>query len=171
MAWTLNNGLWFTFFAVEILLDDHTVQWRPKQRPNSWTYKFVEVSGLNIESSQVFMYNVYLHYNPVSNHFCSRRGEPVSRGDCEYQGVKLWRLLPRLTSKNSASENSITCTPGTYPLIYLSTLVIKTIFRAQNPPLSLSPLTNKEPKITLHSIKIKSKSKVKCLMARSLKGQ
>ncbi len=91
----------------------------------------------------------------------------VNKGDCEYQGGKLLRLLPRLTSKNSVSEISIASTPGTYPLIYLSTLVIKTIFRAQNPPLSLSPLTNKEPKITLHSIKIKSKSKVKCLMARS----
>ncbi len=56
-------------------------------KPNSWTYNFVEVSGHNLDSSQTWSYRIQcLHYQPVSNHFCSRDGggggvKSVGRGD------------------------------------------------------------------------------------------
>ncbi len=72
------------------------------QKPNSWTYKFVEVSEHNLESSQTWGFHIQcLHYKPVSNHFFSRERE--GRGDCEKQGGKLLRLL----SKNSASIKGV----------------------------------------------------------------
>ncbi len=60
-----------------------------KPEGNSWTYKFVEVSGHNLESSQTCGFCVQcLHYKPVWNHFCSGEGgggrgrvKSVSRGD------------------------------------------------------------------------------------------
>ncbi len=40
------------------------------QRPNSWTYNFVEVSGHKLERSQTWGFLIQcLHYRPVSNHF------------------------------------------------------------------------------------------------------
>ncbi len=76
---------------------------RTAQKPNSWTYNFVEVSGHNLDSSQTWGLRVtmftlqtsfkplflgvilkvlrlevsalqYLHYKPVSNHFFSGGG-------------------------------------------------------------------------------------------------
>ncbi len=47
----------------------------PLQKPNSWTYNFVEVSGHNLESSQTWGFHIQcLQYTPVSisNHFSSR---------------------------------------------------------------------------------------------------
>ena len=64
-------------------------------KSNSWVYNFVEVSGHNPESSQTWGFHI-LHYKPVSNHFCSRGGVKSVRGDCEFQGEKLLRLLSQL---------------------------------------------------------------------------
>ncbi len=59
--------------------------WRKR---NSWTYNFAAVSGHKLESSQTWGSRwQWLHYKPVSNHFCSRGkgegGKLLSRGDCE----------------------------------------------------------------------------------------
>ncbi len=52
-----------------------TTSFNSHQKPNSWMYNLVEVSGHNLESSQTWDFRIqYLHYKPVSNHFCSRRG-------------------------------------------------------------------------------------------------
>jgi hypothetical protein len=41
------------------------------QKPNSWTYNFVDVSMHNLESSQTCVFRIQcLDYKPVSNHFC-----------------------------------------------------------------------------------------------------
>ncbi len=45
-------------------------------KPNSWTYRFVEVSGHKLESSQTQSLRIQLlYYKPVSNQFWSRGGE------------------------------------------------------------------------------------------------
>jgi hypothetical protein len=55
-------------------------------------YNLVEVSGHNLENSQI--------YKPVSIHFCSKGGvKSVSGGDCEQQGGKLVRLLSQLHTR------------------------------------------------------------------------
>ena len=67
-----------------------------EQKPNLWTYYFVEVSGHNFETYQTWGFRIqYLHFKLVSNHFCSRgRGVKSSRSSCEYQGGKhLWLML------------------------------------------------------------------------------
>ncbi len=56
------------------------------QKPNSWTYNFVQVSGHNLESSQTGGFRVqFLQYKRVSNSFCSGGGgvKYVSTGDFE----------------------------------------------------------------------------------------
>ncbi len=64
-------------------------------KPNSWTYSFAEISGHNLEISQTWGFRIQrLHYKTVTNHFCSNKS--VSRGDCEQQGGKLWRILSHL---------------------------------------------------------------------------
>jgi hypothetical protein len=59
------------------------------QKPNSWTYNFVEISGYNLESYQNWGFCIQrLHHTPNSNHFfsgCGGGGGVKSgiRGDCE----------------------------------------------------------------------------------------
>ncbi len=56
------------------------------QRPNSWTYNFVEVSGhiLRVLRFEVSVYNVYIT-NQLQSIFSPGGGgvKSVSRGDCE----------------------------------------------------------------------------------------
>jgi hypothetical protein len=50
--------------------------WCTVLKPTSWMYSLVEVSGHNLESSDLrFPYTMFkVHYEPVSTHFCSREG-------------------------------------------------------------------------------------------------
>jgi hypothetical protein len=65
------------------------------QKPNSWTYNFVEISGHNLESSQAWGFRIHcLHYKPVSTHICSRgRGSKIRQN--------------RTVTVNSKEENSL----------------------------------------------------------------
>ncbi len=80
------------------------------QKPDSWTYNFVEVSGHNLESSQTWGFRIQcLHYKPVPNSLLLRGGRGVkfvSRGR--------WLLIARrktlrtfvpITSENSAFKS------------------------------------------------------------------
>ncbi len=70
------------------------------QKPNSWTYNFVEVSGHNFERSQTWCFRSQcLHYNQFQATFFLGGGgvvKSVCRSDCEWKGGKLWRLLSQL---------------------------------------------------------------------------
>ncbi len=74
-------------------------------KPNSETYNFVEIFGL--ESSQTWGFNGYNVYitNQFQTTFAQRGGggvKSVRRGDCEWQGGTL-KTFVSITSKNSAS--------------------------------------------------------------------
>ncbi len=73
------------------------------QKPNSWMYNFVEVSGHNLESSQTWDFRLQcLHYKPVSNHFCSKgEGEENPLLEVTVNSKKENSFVP-ITSKNSA---------------------------------------------------------------------
>ncbi len=48
--------------------------WKLGMKPNSWTYNFVEVSRLNLQSSQTWGFRIQCsHYEPVSNYFWNRQ--------------------------------------------------------------------------------------------------
>ncbi len=90
-------------------LEHQMTFWCAFLKPNSWTYKIVEVSGHNLESSQTWGFRIQcLHYKPVSNHFCSGGG-----GGEAVKSVWKWRLWIQrrktlltsvpITSKNSPS--------------------------------------------------------------------
>ncbi len=66
-----------------------------EQKPNSWTYNFVEVSGHNLESSQTWGFPIQCLPGWVKS---------VSRGDCEYQGG---RLLPQLRTRIRPQDSQI----------------------------------------------------------------
>ncbi len=55
---------------------------------NSWTYNFVEVSGHNLGSSQTWGFHIqWIHYQPVSNHFCCTKCLKKSPAE----SANLWR--------------------------------------------------------------------------------
>ncbi len=72
--WANQIQIKYTNHAIKISTAD--VKYRyPVLKSNSWTYNFVEVSGLDLESSHIWGFHTQcLHYKPVSNHFCSGGG-------------------------------------------------------------------------------------------------
>ncbi len=75
-----------------------------EQKPNSWTFNFVEVSVHNLESSQTWGFRIQcFHYKPVPNHFFSRGGGSKMRWLWEARRKTLQNFVP-ITSKNSASD-------------------------------------------------------------------
>jgi hypothetical protein len=85
--------------------------WRSSaQKPNSWMYNFVEVSGQNLESYPTWGFRIQsLHYTPVSNHICSG-GE----GWLWIARRKALTAFVPITFKNLASGVTTAAHPRTY---------------------------------------------------------
>jgi hypothetical protein len=81
--------------------------YRHVQKPNSWTYNFVEVSGHNLDSAQAWGFHIQcLDYKPVSNHFCSAGGGGGSHNRWWIASRKTLKTFVQITFKNSASVHN-----------------------------------------------------------------